>query len=133
MKEKTIVWIEDDTHIIKPVVRPLEKEGYQIVELTSATEALSQKELLADADLILLDMILPQGGGGKHGGSHYLGLDILRFLKDSGIQTPVIVLTVVTDEDVRSRIREYGVAAVLRKPVLPSKLKQQVDEILAAK
>ena len=37
---RTIVWIEDDTDIIDPVVRPLERAGHRFVRLHTAQEAL---------------------------------------------------------------------------------------------
>ena len=30
---RTIIWIEDDVDIIGPVVRPLERAGFQIIRL----------------------------------------------------------------------------------------------------
>ena len=62
MMSKTIVWIEDDVDIIGPVVRPLEHAGYKIIRLRTAKEVFDNVQKLHDADLILLDMLLPDGG-----------------------------------------------------------------------
>ena len=127
---RTIVWIEDDVDIIGPVVRPLERAGFQIVRLRTAKEVFDNIEKLHDADLILLDMLLPTGGIALELG-RYTGLDIFRILKkDHDVTTPVVALTVVAREEVRKNLRELGVADIIRKPVRPSELKERIQQIL---
>ena len=127
---KTIVWIEDDIDIIGPVVRPLERAGFQIVRLCTAKEVFENIEKLHDADLILLDMLLPDGGSGLELG-RYTGLDIFRELKQNhDLATPVVALTVVAREEVRVSLRDLGVADIIRKPVRPSELKERIEQII---
>ena len=127
---KTIVWIEDDIDIIGPVVRPLERAGYKIVRLRTAREVFENIESLHEADLILLDMLLPDAGSGLELG-RYTGLDIFRELKQNhGLTTPVVALTVVAREEVRVNLRDLGVADIIRKPVRPSELKERIEQIL---
>jgi two-component system response regulator RegX3 len=127
---KTIVWIEDDIDIIGPVVRPLERAGYKIVRLRTAREVFENIESLHEADLILLDMLLPDAGSGLALG-RYTGLDIFRELKQNhGLATPVVALTVVAREEVRVNLRDLGVADIIRKPVRPSELKERIEQIL---
>ena len=38
--DRTIAWIEDDTDVIDPVVRPLERAGHQFIRLHTVREAL---------------------------------------------------------------------------------------------
>jgi len=38
--DKTIVWNENDTDVIDPVVRPLERAGHQFIRLHTVREAL---------------------------------------------------------------------------------------------
>ena len=130
---KTIVWIEDDTEIIDPVVRPLERAGYQIVRLRTAQAALSNVAQIQHSELLLLDMILPPGDVDIEL-SRYPGLDILRELRQTyQISVPVVALTVVTRGEVRQQLHELGVADIIRKPVRPSALKERVEAVLAAK
>lgn len=127
---KTIVWIEDDIDIIGPVVRPLERAGYKIVRLRTAREVFENIEALHQADLILLDMLLPDAGSGLELG-RYTGLDIFRELKQNhALATPVVALTVVAREEVRVNLRDLGVADIIRKPVRPSELKERIEQIL---
>ena len=127
---KTIVWIEDDVDIIGPVVRPLERAGFHIVRLRTAKEVFDNIEKIVDADLILLDMLLPDGGSGFEMG-RYTGLDIFRELKQNhDLTTPVVALTVVAREEVRKSLRELGVADIIRKPVRPSELRERIEQII---
>jgi DNA-binding response OmpR family regulator len=127
---KTIVWIEDDIDIIGPVVRPLERAGFQIVRLRTAREVFENIQKLHEADLILLDMLLPDGGSGLELG-RYTGLDIFRELvQNHDLTTPVVVLTVVAREEVRKNLRDLGVADIIRKPVRPSELKERIEQII---
>jgi DNA-binding response OmpR family regulator len=127
---KTIVWIEDDVDIIGPVVRPLERAGFQIIRLRTAKEVFDNIPKLHDADLILLDMLLPAGSVELEL-SRYTGLDIFRELKENhNLTTPVVSLTVVAREEVRKNLRDLGVADIIRKPVRPSELKERIEQIL---
>lgn len=127
---KTIVWIEDDIDIIEPVVRPLELAGYTFVKLRTIAEALNAIEVIRQADLVLLDMILPPSQIDREFG-RYPGRKLLEILrKEYGIVTPVIALTVVTQPEVLEDLVKLGVADILRKPIRPSVLKQRVEEIL---
>ena len=128
---KTIVWIEDDVDIIGPVVRPLERAGYKFIRLRNAKEVFDNIQKLHDADLILLDMLLPDGGV-KLELSRYTGLDIFReLLETHNLKTPVIALTVVAREEVRKNLRLLGVADIVRKPVRPSELKERIEQVLS--
>lgn len=127
---KTIVWIEDDVDIIGPVVRPLERAGFQIVRLRTAKEVFDNLPKLHQADLILLDMLLPDGGSGLELG-RYTGLDIFRILKNQhDLKTPVVALTVVARQEVRKNLNDLGIADIIRKPVRPSELKERIEQVL---
>lgn len=127
---KTIVWIEDDVDIIGPVVRPLERAGFQIVRLRTAKEVFDNLPKLHQADLILLDMLLPDGGSGFELG-RYTGLDIFRILKNQhDLKTPVVALTVVARQEVRKNLNDLGIADIIRKPVRPSELKKRIEQVL---
>ena len=127
---KTIIWIEDDTDIIDPVVRPLEQAGYKIVRIPTAHEALESVEQIKQADLILLDMILRPGNTDREF-SRYSGLEILKELRETyEVTTPVVALTVVVRDEIRQRLHALGVADIIRKPVRPSELKERVEQVL---
>jgi len=127
---KTIVWIEDDSPIIAPVVVPLEREGHHVERVRTAKEALDKLEALRTCDLILLDIFVPVGGAPGDFG-RYVGLHLLRRLREThAIKTPVVVLSVLTNSRVHDDLEKLDVSAILRKPVLPSQLKVAVEQAL---
>jgi two-component system, response regulator YesN len=127
---KKIVWVEDDIAIIKPLVRPLENAGYEIVYLLTVAEALEKLEQIRQADLLLFDMIYPSGTG-EDIEKRYPGLAVLEMLRNEyHIDTPVIVLTVVTNPEVRNRLTALNVVDIINKPVRPSVLKSRVEQAL---
>ena len=129
---KTIVWADDDIGIIRSTIRPLEKAGYKFIELRSVREALGKIEILRKADLLLFDMILPPGEGNNElEFSRYPGLDLLEILRNKfKINTPVVVLTVATNEEIFERLKALNVVDIINKPVRPSILKEKIEHVL---
>lgn len=126
---KQIVWIEDDTNIINDVVRPLERNGYQIERFHTVKEALDNLDVLRACDLILLDLIIPIGEANVEVG-YYPGMYLLRTFREIyHLEQPVIVLSVVANAEVFQDLKTLG-AEIENKPILPSKLKRLVEEVL---
>ena len=126
---KKIAWIEDDTDIIDLVVRPLERSGYQITRFHTIKEALDNMESIRQCDLVLLDLIIPPGDTDEKFGD-YPGIYLLRTFRQAyQMKQPVIVLSVVADLKTFDELKEMD-AVVENKPILPSKLKLLVDEVL---
>lgn len=126
---KKIIWIEDDTEIIDLVVRPLERSNYYVQRFYTVSDALEHVDMIAQSDLLLLDLIIPPGGTQRELGL-YPGSKLLQILREENhIDVPVIVLSVVADEDLFDDLKKRG-ARILNKPILPSKLKAEVEEIL---
>ncbi|MGQ9595003.1 MAG: response regulator [Anaerolineae bacterium] len=127
---QTIAWIEDDTDVIDPVVGLLEQEGHRILRLRSVREALDAVGLIRECDLLLLDVILPPGEPDKEY-NRYAGVDLIRQLREQhGVQVPIVVLTVVVNPEILEQLRQLGVRDIVKKPVLPSKLKERVERVL---
>jgi DNA-binding response OmpR family regulator len=78
---------EDDPDISEPLVRALDREGYDVTLVTSGPAALSQA-LAGQTDLLVLDLGLPGMDG----------LEVCRSLRGRGSTLPVLVLTARTDE-----------------------------------
>lgn len=131
MEQKRILWIEDEADLLMGLVRPLEKEGHEIIVAKDETEALKLIEEF-DFDLILLDIIIPTGKKGNGGYVEFVGMELLKKLSiDMEIKTPIIVLSVVRDPDMIEEMNGLGVKEVLPKGAyLPSKLKEKVYEVL---
>jgi len=128
--KKVIAWIKDDVDITAAVMRQVELAGHRIERQRTIGEALANLDPLRTCDLIVLDISVPVGTApGEYG--RYSGVDLLRELRTvHDVHTPVIVLSVLTDDHVLSEVRKLGVSEILRKPVLPSRLKEAVDRAL---
>lgn len=127
---KDIIWVEDDVDVIYSAVRPLERAGYQIVVFRNVKDALEAKDQIREADLLLIDMLLPAGRKGDDV-KDYQGLELLQKLRNEhNIKTPVIVFTVITKPVVLDELDKLDIAAIVRKPARPSELKYKVDQVL---
>jgi CheY-like chemotaxis protein len=134
---RSIVWVDDDNDLLESVVEPLEWAGYSVKRLRTLQEARDAMPDIRQADLLLLDMILPTGQDDQGLPSHFTGLAFLGELRQHDIRTPVVVLTVVsrvedTDQYKDLQARNPGVVKVVHKPVLPQELKRVVDSVLSA-
>lgn len=128
---KVIAWIEDDVDLVAPVVKPLEKAGFQIVKYYTYGEALKQLEVIRRCDLILLDLYLPPGGVAED--EEYLGKKLLERLRNEfKVNVPVIVFSGWANaSDVLSSEEATQLNAItVAKPVRPSYLKSEVFQLL---
>jgi DNA-binding response OmpR family regulator len=97
----------------------LEAAGYEVTEAEDGDQVL--ESLVGNpADLTILDLGLP----GRD------GMELLRRLKDQGIEVPVVIVT--TDGGIPSAIHamELGAIDVLAKPVEAAVLRETVLEVL---
>jgi DNA-binding response OmpR family regulator len=82
----SILLVEDDLAIAQPLVRALEREGFEVTHVARGEAALvtpSQK-----IDLVLLDLTLPDIDG----------LDVCRALRKRDERLPIIMLTARSEE-----------------------------------
>ena len=80
----TLLLVEDDETLNANIKLALETEGYSVIAVRTVAAA---EAAVPDADLIILDVTLPDGNG----------IDLCRRLRKS-TQTPVIFLTSCDDE-----------------------------------
>lgn len=116
-----ILIIEDEPDIAKIVFKRLTQSGFEAVVAVDAYEgvALAHKE---KPDLIILDLMLPAGGG----------LSVLKSIRIAGAirYTPVVVLTGIKNEDYKQQVLNQGIEAYLEKPYDPDVLISTIQNIL---
>jgi DNA-binding response OmpR family regulator len=102
----TILVVDDDPQITKPLARLLKMEGYEVYCAGNAIMAMAQA-LQHQPDLILLDVALPPMDG----------LTFLFLLRDKpcGRNVPVIVVSGQEDESTIRRAQNLGVNDYLIK------------------
>jgi len=83
-----LVLDDDDDLFRESLSLNLIDEGYQVTSFGNGREALAYLEGGGGADVVLLDWRMP----------NLTGLEVLRRLRHAGITTPVIFLTVLSDD-----------------------------------
>jgi DNA-binding response OmpR family regulator len=107
-----ILVIEDQPHLLRSIARTLEESGFEVLAADTLKAARSQ--MSPDIDLVILDLMLPDG----------YGLDWLSELRMAGSRPPVLVLT--ARDAIKDRVAglDAGADDYLVKPFA-------VDELLA--
>ncbi|MDH3629008.1 MAG: response regulator transcription factor [Acidobacteriota bacterium] len=119
MPQTTILVVEDDEPIRRGLSDALRYAGYAVEECSRGDEALSTA-YAASPDLLLLDVVLP----GKD------GFEILRELRESHPQLPVIMLTARGVEEDRVRGLKLGADDYVVKPFSATELLARVEAVL---
>jgi NarL family two-component system response regulator LiaR len=103
------VLLADDDPLVRRVLRhTLERESFTIVaEAGTGREALEAVRQGAAPDMILLDLVMPDGSG----------LDVIRSLREAGDDVPVVVLTASYDDDAAIGALCAGAIGFLSKDV----------------
>ncbi|MBN9465386.1 sigma-54 dependent transcriptional regulator [Brevundimonas sp.] len=109
---KTILVVDDDPTQRRLIQAVLERDGNAVVHAASGGEAIDRMTRGGGADLILLDMIMPEMSG----------LECLAELRSAGINEPVIVLTANGGIDMVVKAMQAGAQDFFVKPVGPERL-----------
>ncbi|MBO4862920.1 MAG: response regulator transcription factor [Eubacterium sp.] len=118
---KTILLVEDDFALAMGTEYTLKAEGYGVVHaknLAEAREALNVND--PAIDLILLDVMLPDGDG----------FSFLEELVDAGAETPVIFATAVGDEVNIVRGLDLGADDYITKPYKVKEMLSRISAVL---
>ena len=115
---KKILIIEDDKNLNKGLSIALNKD-YEVLSVSTISEA---KNFIDKADLLLLDMNLPDGDG----------LEIIKYTRQSSA-IPIIVLSAIDLEAYISSAINLGADDYLTKPfslgILEAKIKRAFEKI----
>ncbi|MBN2103913.1 response regulator [bacterium] len=121
-QKKTVLIIEDELKFAKMVKMRLEASGYMVTVAGDAYTG-TQKIIQEDYDLIILDLMMPAGGG----------FSILeRFRKlPARATTPVIIITGKTiDEEVQNMAEQYDVSAIFTKPYDSARFMEKIKTLI---
>ncbi|HEY3237856.1 MAG TPA: response regulator transcription factor [Polyangiaceae bacterium] len=112
-----ILVVEDEPAILESVCYALRREGFSVDSSATFTEA---DPLAEQADLVLLDLMLPDGSG----------FDLIDKLRRAGRSTPVIVLSSRDGEADRVAALETGADDYVSKPFSPREVVARVRAVL---
>jgi len=114
---RTILLVEDETSITEPLAEALSSEGFETQVAGTVAEAL---ELARNApDLVLLDVMLPDGSG----------FDVCRELRQSS-RVPIIMLTARGEEADRVVGLELGADDYVVKPFSAREVVARIRAVL---
>ncbi|QQS51343.1 MAG: response regulator [Bacteroidota bacterium] len=120
-KDFTILVVDDSTTNVVLLEAILDEKGYQIETALNAKEAYSIIEKQTP-DLILLDLLMPKISGFEF-------LEEIRRNKKT-LNTPVIVVSALTDEDNIEKIMSMGAVDFVKKPIDLQYLVDKVESVL---
>jgi two-component system alkaline phosphatase synthesis response regulator PhoP len=114
-----ILIIEDDESIALGLKMNLEAEGYGVMIETDGESGLA-KALSGEADLLILDVMLPRSNG----------FEVLQRFRESGSLTPVIMLSARGAETEKVMGLELGAEDYITKPFGLAELLARVRAVL---
>ena len=120
-KDYKILVVDDSTTNVVLLEAILDEKGYKIETALNAKEAYSIIEK-DTPDLILLDLLMPK----------ISGFDFLEEIRKNQKtkNTPVIVVSALTDEDNVERILKLGAIDFVKKPIDLQYLVERVESVL---
>ena len=118
-----ILLAEDDEEMRRLLASAMRKKRYEVVEVADGKELIDQisESILSGEpfDCVVTDVRMPR----------LTGTQALRFIKDAGIEVPVIVITAFGDNVTRVDVWLLGAAAVLDKPFEVEDLIEEIRKL----
>lgn len=114
-----VLLVEDDVSLAKSIQLMLKSEGY-IVDTTDLGEDGLEIGKIYDYDIIILDLMLPDIDG----------YEVLRRLRSARVNTPILILSGVTEIDAKIKGLGFGADDYLTKPFDKRELMARVQAIV---
>lgn len=114
-----ILTIEDDELIAHDIVRTLSVSGFSVDIARTGREGMA-KAMAGDYDVVTLDRMLPDLDG----------LTIVATMRGVGLETPVLVMSAMSDVDQRIQGLRAGGDDYLTKPFSPEEMFARVEVLL---
>lgn len=114
-----VLLVEDDTASAKSIEMMLRTEGY-VCDSTDLGEDGLEIGKLYDYDLIVLDLMLPDMDG----------FEVLRRLRTANVQTPIIILSGLSDPEDKIKSLDIGADDYLTRPFDRNELVARVQSVV---
>jgi DNA-binding response OmpR family regulator len=121
MSPLTILVADDDATTSLLIATALRKDGYNVITAVDAMQA-TMASLRSRPAAIVLDVQMPGG----------TGLDVIRKIKMSNLtsQTPIVVISSLSDPELPDKVRGMGADEFLPKPVDLDRLRAELKRLL---
>jgi DNA-binding response OmpR family regulator len=114
-----ILVVDDEKQICKNVEKILSKNNYEIVQATSAKEAM-EKMAQDSFSLLVSDIVMPEMNG----------LELLKLVKKEWPLTKAVMMTAYASTETAVKAIRLGALDYLTKPFTPDELRTTVDQAL---
>ena len=114
-----VLLIEDDTNLAKSITLMLEAEGFNVYSTDLGEEGIDLGKLY-DYDIIMLDLNLPD----MH------GYEVLKKLRTSKVETPILILSGMSEPDKKVKGLGFGADDYLTKPFDRDELVARIHAIV---
>jgi DNA-binding response OmpR family regulator len=114
-----ILVVEDNADLAFAVTTALQSEGFDVAVAGTGPEGVAAGRT-GDADLIILDLMLPE----------FDGYRVIRTLRGDGIETPILVLTARGEEADKVKGLRLGADDYVTKPFGAMELLARVEALL---
>jgi len=118
---KKILVVDDEKDWSKMICLRLHNEGYKLDTAMDTYQAVTQTIKL-EPDLVLLDIMMPAGGG----------FEALKNIRNNSkvLATPVIIVTAKGDKASKDTAEQLGISGYFTKPVDMDALLAKIKEVL---
>ena len=114
-----ILYVEDATFLAEAVKHNLEKQGIA-VDLVNDGEAGLENAMSDIYDCVVLDIMLPK----------LSGTDILKRMREKNVQTPVIMLSALSEVETKISHLDHGADDYLAKPFKTAELVARIKALV---
>jgi two-component system, cell cycle sensor histidine kinase and response regulator CckA len=121
-RPRTILVVDDEDVVRSLVARTLMEAGYRVLQASHGGAAIGQLELGANAvDLVICDLVMPVLGG----------KEIAEWMREHCPAIPLVFISGYPRAYLEAHNLFDPAVAMLRKPFLPSRLLEAVEEQMA--
>ncbi len=119
--EPTILIVDDNEDLLETFAMILKRRGFYVETAENGASAVDKfKE--QDYDVTLMDIVMPEMNG----------VDASRKIKELKPQTPIILMTAYSDEELIQAARNEGVRRIIHKPIRIDELIDFIKEAAAS-
>lgn len=124
MSNKDILLIDDEDYFRNSVKIALRKKGYQVTDAADGykgmQEIIRSRTAGKDYHLIVLDIMMPK----------ISGTDILEYVVNKEIKTPVLVITGFMNYDIKCFCSRLNRVEILQKPFNSKEFLEKITEMI---
>lgn len=115
-----VLIVEDDPDVGTGLEDFFRFKGYDVTRVPDGEKAVREITMLPPYDIVLLDLMLPEKGG----------FEVLREVRQSGVDSPIIVLTAKSETKHKLRGFDLGADDYVTKPFDVEELAARVEAVL---